>query len=137
MNRKLIGKISLWIQALLYLGAGINHFLNPSFYLVIIPSYLPFKTGINLISGICEIILGIALMVLPKYRKIIVVLIILFLLAILPAHIYHLTEGGCLSNGFCIPIWACWARIFLQFLLMGWALTINVRTAAWSVRKVK
>lgn len=128
MIKKILPKISLWIQALVYLGAGINHFINPLFYLVIIPNYLPNKGAINIISGICEILLGIGLIALPKYRKTIVMLLIVFLVAILPAHIYHLTEGGCLSNGFCIPLWACWIRIFLQFLLMGWA---------WSIRKVK
>src|SRR5687768_5120690 len=103
MSKNLPGKISLWIQALIYIGAGINHFINPLFYLVIIPNYLPNKGAINIISGICEIILGIALIILPKYRRTIAILIILFLIAILPAHVYHLTEGGCLSNG-CIPV---------------------------------
>lgn len=128
MSKKILLKISLWVQALIYLGAGINHFINPPFYLVIIPDYLPNKAAINIISGVCEILLGIGLIALPKFRKTIVILIILFLFAILPAHIYHLTQGGCLSNGFCIPVWVCWARIFLQFLLMAWA---------WSIRKVK
>ena len=128
MKNKVISKICLWVQALFYLGSGINHFVNPAFYLDLIPAWLPFKPGINALAGIGEILLGIGLILLPKYRQQISILIIILLLGLLPAHIYHLTIGGCLPNGFCIPIWACWVRIFLQFLLIYWA---------WSIRKVK
>jgi uncharacterized membrane protein len=125
---KILQKISLWVQALFYIGGGINHFIAVGFYTSSIPAYIPFKPEVNIAAGIVEILLGTGLLLFIKHRKKVVILIILFLLALLPAHIYHLMRGGCLEGGFCIPIWACWIRIFLQFLLMYWA---------WSVRKIK
>ncbi len=127
-SKQLISKISLWIQSLFYIAGGINHFISISFYIALIPTAIPFKPEVNIIAGIIEIILGVGLLVLIKYRKYISILIILFLLALMPTHIYQLNMGGCLSNGLCIPIWACWLRIVIQFVLMFWA---------WSVRKVK
>jgi uncharacterized membrane protein len=128
VKRQIVSKISLWVQALFYTGSGINHLLNPGFYLELIPSYLPFHQAINIVSGIIEIVLGVGLIALPKYRKQVAFCIIIFLLVILPAHIYHLSEEGCLPSGFCIPVWACWFRIFLQFAFMYWA---------WSIRKLR
>lgn len=126
--KAILSKISLWIQALFYIGGGINHFISISFYLALIPPSLPYKTEINILTGIIEIVLGIGWLVLKKYRLYISILVIIFLLSILPAHIYHLNMGGCLPEVGCIPVWACWFRIVLQFVLMYWA---------WSVRKVK
>jgi len=127
-NRTIISKISEWIQALFYIGGGINHFISISFYIAMIPPAIPYKTELNIIVGVVEILLGIGLLVIQKYRKHISILIILFLLALMPAHIYHLSMGGCLPNVGCIPVWACWVRIILQLVLMFWA---------WSIRKVK
>jgi len=128
MARKTWYKISVWLQALLYMGGGINHFIHPDGYVLMIPYYLPFKDALNIITGIIEIMLGIFLVAAPSYRKFIVGGIILLLVALLPAHLYHVQQGGCIEGSMCIPLWAAYLRVGLQFLLMYWA---------WSVRKIK
>jgi uncharacterized membrane protein len=53
----------LYLMAIIYIIAGLNHFRNPRLYLKIIPPYLPNPKAVNTISGVAEIVLGIALMI--------------------------------------------------------------------------
>ena len=50
---------NLLAMALFYVVAGLNHFVNPAFYLPLIPPYFPYHTLINVSSGVIEILLGI------------------------------------------------------------------------------
>lgn len=110
------------------MGAGINHFLQPDSYYKIIPDYLPNPVFINLFAGIAEIMLGL-LFLFSKTRRLAAFGIIAMLTAFIPAHIVMIQNGFCLSNGYCLPQWATWVRLFpLQFLLMLWA---------WKCRKQK
>jgi uncharacterized membrane protein len=113
-------KISYILIPLFYIGAGINHFVHPDGYYTIIPDYLPNPVFINLFSGAAEIILGL-LFLFSKTRTIAAYGIIAMLIAFIPAHIVMIQNGFCLSNGYCLPGWATWVRLFpLQFLLMLW-----------------
>ena len=117
----MLKKISLFVMAIFYTGAGINHFRHPASYYPLIPPYLPNHFLINIISGILEISLGILLMM-PVFRKAAAFGIIFLLIAFIPAHIYMITKGGCMGITFCIPSWLTWVRLFpLQFLLILWA----------------
>ncbi|WP_462254882.1 DoxX family protein [Ferruginibacter sp.] len=114
-------KISFILLPVFYIGAGINHFWHPANYYTIIPDYLPNPVFINLFSGALEIILGI-LFLFAATRKIAAYGIIALLIAFIPAHIVMIQNGFCLTNGFCLPVWALWFRLFpSQFLLMWWA----------------
>jgi uncharacterized membrane protein len=114
-------KISFILLPVFYIGAGINHFWHPVNYYKIIPDYLPNPVFINLFSGAVEIILGV-LFLFAATRKIAAYGIIALLFAFIPAHIVMIQNGFCLTNGFCLPVWALWLRLFpLQFLLMWWA----------------
>ncbi|SHH68452.1 DoxX family protein [Winogradskyella jejuensis] len=109
-----------------YAFAGIYHFINPEFYYPLIPDYLPFPELINYLSGFFEIILAIGVVV-PKTRLLAVKGLILILIAFIPSHIYFITEGGCMSESLCVPLWVAWVRLVLIHpLLILWA---------WSVRK--
>jgi len=59
--------MSLIIMAVLYILAGINHFVMPRFYMRIMPRYIPFHRFMVIASGIAEIVLG-ALLLMPEYR---------------------------------------------------------------------
>ena len=114
-------RVSLIIMIVFYIVAGINHLWNPVAYYTIIPSYLPNPALINIVSGIAEIALGL-LLIFPLTRKIAAFGIILLLIAFIPAHICMIQNGWCMSNGFCLPEWATWVRLFpFQFVLMWWA----------------
>ena len=114
-------KISVIVIPVFYIVAGINHFLHPDSYYKIIPGYLPWPQFINLFSGAAEIILG-SLFAFRSTRTFAAYGIIALLVAFIPAHIVMIQNGFCLSNGYCLPQWATWVRLFpLQFLLMLWA----------------
>ena len=103
-----------------YIVAGFNHFIHPNTYLDLIPTYLPQHQLLNNICGVCEIIAGV-LMIIPSTRKPAAYLIILMLIAFIPAHIYHIQMQGCVSKYLCVAEWIAWARLPFQFILMLWA----------------
>jgi len=106
----------LWIMAILYIAAGINHFLMPRFYLKIIPPILPFPKMINWVSGVAEIVLGV-LLLLPTYTSMAAWGIILLLILVYPANIYHFMKA--LKKKKMVFVVAL--RLPLQFLLIWWA----------------
>ena len=117
----MIRKVSLVVMTVFYILAGINHFVHPASYYVLLPPYLPFHHFINIISGLGEISFG-ALLVFPRTRKAGAYGIVILLILFIPAHIYMIQKGGCMSATMCIPAWMAWLRLFpLQFLLIAWA----------------
>ena len=65
----LLSKISIYIMSLFYINIGVKHFIDPNWFLHIMPPYLMF-IGLELvyISGFFEILLGVML-IFKKYRK--------------------------------------------------------------------
>lgn len=117
----MLKKINLFVFISFYLVAGVNHFVHPVNYLAIIPPYLPFKEGINYLSGALEIVCAI-LMAIPSLRLLGSWCIIALLVALIPAHIYLIQVNGCPSSSFCFPPWIAWVRLIpFQFILMWWA----------------
>ena len=112
-----IKTLSIIIMTLFYIMAGTNHFINPDWYVRIVPPILPFKTAIVYISGILEIILG-SLLIFPKTRFIAGWGLIILLLAVYPANIYvALTNGEAMD----ITPLIAWGRLPFQFVLIGLA----------------
>ncbi len=112
-----IKTLSIIIMTLFYIMAGTNHFINPDWYVRIVPPILPFKTAIVYISGILEIILG-TLLIFPKRRFIASWGLILLLVAVYPANIYvALTNGEVMDT---TPLIA-WGRLPFQFVFIGLA----------------
>ncbi|MFY0591983.1 hypothetical protein [Roseivirga sp.] len=112
--------VSLLIIVGFYLFAGANHFIDPDFYYPLIPAYLPWVKPINVISGVAEIALAFGLLYKPT-RRISSVLIILMLIAFIPAHIYFIQLGGCVHEGLCVAAWVAWARLLvIHPILIAW-----------------
>ena len=82
-----IRTISKWLLALFMVGAGTMHFINPDFYLNIMPPYLPLHLELVFLSGVCEVALGVLLFV-PRFSRIAAWGIIALLIAVFPANIY-------------------------------------------------
>ncbi|MEQ9304137.1 MAG: DoxX family protein, partial [Marinoscillum sp.] len=106
---------SLWIMAILYIIAGINHFIMPRFYEKIIPPFLGNKKLINRISGIAEIFLGI-LLIIPEYTSFAAWGVIALLIAVYPANIYHFMKGWKKKK----MVFVLALRLPLQFALIWW-----------------
>ncbi|MCB1146083.1 MAG: DoxX family protein [Leptospiraceae bacterium] len=112
-----IKTLSLYLMAAFYCFVGITHFTNTKFFLRIMPPYLPWHKELVYISGVIEIGLGLMLLW-PLYSHLAAWGIILLLLAIFPANLYHYTSGGA---GMKIPKWALLVRLPFQLVFIAWA----------------
>ncbi len=104
-------------MVILYLLAGINHFIHPAMYLTIMPSYIGWHGALVFASGVFEIIL--ALLLIPhSSRRIAAWGIIALLIAVFPANIQMAINYYNENNpGF----WIAVLRLPLQALLIWWA----------------
>lgn len=107
----------LYLMALLYILAGLNHFRKPRMYARIIPPYFPNPKFLNTVSGWAEIIFGI-LLCFPTYSSFGAYGIIALLIVFFTVHIYMLQDK---KAGFGLPKWVLILRIPLQFVLIYWA----------------
>lgn len=113
-------KISLYIQAALYIMAGFMHFVTPGVYLSIMPPAIPesWHFFLVILSGIFELLLGIGLLF-RATRKWAALGVILLLVAVFPANIYMAIEHEKLG----VNVVLAYGRLPLQLLLMWWAWT--------------
>jgi uncharacterized membrane protein len=108
----------LYLMAILYIVAGINHFWHPQLYLRIIPHFLPYHDAINTASGIAEILIVVLLF--PKITRSIAAWALVFLLVIIfPANIQMAVDYAKENHP---QTWAAYLRLPLQALLVWWAL---------------
>jgi uncharacterized membrane protein len=109
--------ISVYLQAAVYLAAGLNHFSNPEIYTQIMPKYLPFHTELLALSGIAEVLLALGL-VFSRTRKLSAWGLIALLVAIFPANIQMAQDFYREQSPY---LWVAIARLPLQLLLIWWA----------------
>ena len=81
-----ITKVLIYVYVLFFVGAGLNHFLNPQFYDEIVPSFIPFPRVVHQFTGVLEII--IPLFLLTKYRKEAALAMIVLLVLLYGANLY-------------------------------------------------
>ena len=117
-------RFSLGCMAAFYVVAGIGHFVNPDFYLEIMPPYLPWHRAIVFWSGVAEVTLGV-LLVPRATRRLAAWGIIALLAAIFPANLHQAMNQVHPAHA---PAWmgtpsptALWMRLPLQAVLMWWA----------------
>ena len=106
-------------MALIYIGAGINHFINEEFYLAIMPPYIPWHRLAVQLSGVAETALGLTLLITPL-RALAAWGVILLLLAVFPANLHMALHPAATGAGD-LPQWLLWLRLPLQAVLIAWA----------------
>ena len=79
-------KVLIYIYVLFFVGAGLNHFLNPQFYDAIVPSFIPYPRFVHQFTGVLEIL--IPLFLLTKYRKEAAIIMIILLVILYGANLY-------------------------------------------------
>jgi len=114
---RILKLISKYLLAVFFIVGGLNHFLNPPFYLKIMPPYLPWHLFLVYLSGIFEIAFGILLMV-ARYSRYGAWGIIALLIAVFPANIHMAIHPALYPE--ISPI-ALWLRLPLQGVLILWA----------------
>ena len=81
-----ITKVLIYVYVIFFIGAGVNHFLNPQFYDAIVPQFIPFPRLVHQITGVLEII--IPLFLLTRFRKEAALIMIIFLILIYGANLH-------------------------------------------------
>ncbi len=108
--------ISRIMLAALMVGAGVMHFLIPSFFVKIVPPYLPLHQELVALSGAIEILLGVLLMV-PKWSRLAAWGVIALLIAVFPANIYVFQHQEIVPASALAHL----IRLLLQGVLILWA----------------
>jgi uncharacterized membrane protein len=96
------------------------HFTKSGVYVRIMPPYIPWPLTMVRISGVCEILGGLGLLI-PITRRWAAWGLVLLLVAVFPANVYMATnpvEAG--ASGISAPL--RWGRLPLQVLLIAWVL---------------
>lgn len=114
--------------------AGLSHLTTArETFQAQVPTWLPLDADFVVIaSGIVEIVLGLALVAVPRFQRWIGLVVALFFIAIFPGNINQYVNG---IDAFGLDTDAArFTRLFFQPLLVVWALW---STRAWGVwRKV-
>ncbi len=117
--------------------AGVSHltFAREEF-VAQVPPWLPIDADVVVVaSGVVEIGLGLALIVLGRYRVAVGWIVALFFLAIFPGNIAQFTEG---RDGFGLDTdLARGIRLLFQPLLVAWALWATGAWSAWRARRTQ
>ena len=106
-----------YLLSAFFVLAGLNHFRDPSFYLRIMPPYLPWHLFLVYLSGGFEIVLG-GLLFFPNLTRIAGFGLIALLIAIFPANIHMAANPELYPD---IKPIALWIRLPLQGVLIAWA----------------
>ena len=56
---KRIKILTVYLMAFFYVNVGVDHFINPDYFLSIVPPYISWKLEAVYISGFFEIIFGV------------------------------------------------------------------------------
>lgn len=106
------------LLAIFFIGAGINHFRDPDFYISIMPDYIPQPEFMVYASGVTEVIAGIMLLV-PALSVWGAWFIIAHLVVFFTVHFWMIQHA---SDRYAeMPLWQLWLRIVIQVVFIVWA----------------
>lgn len=106
-----------FIMPLLYIFAGIMHFIKPMVYIRIMPSYIPYHKELVFVSGCLEILFGLMLFF-DNTKTMGAWSIILLLIFVFPANIQMAVNMYKTNSAY---LWLGILRLPIQFLLIWWA----------------
>ena len=109
--------LTRYLLGVLFIIAGINHFVHTAFYLSIMPPYLPWHLELVYISGVAEASLG-AMMLVRRWAVCAGWGLIALMVAVFPANL-HMTIHPDLYPS--LSKLGLWLRLPLQGLLIAWA----------------
>jgi uncharacterized membrane protein len=109
-------------MSIFYTLAGLYHFINPVFYVGLVPESVDEKEFIIAVSGLFEIILGLFLLF-RETRKIAAIAIIIMLLVFL--FVVHFPMALDFFDNENPLLWFAIIRIPIQFVLIYWAFRVS------------
>ena len=105
-------KLVLIGLAVFFIYVGVDHFVNPEFYLSIMPPAFPLHEEAVYVSGFFEVCGGVCVLI-PRLRKIAGWGLVALLVAVYPANIYMAITPEAFPE---IPIALLYLRLPFQFL---------------------
>jgi uncharacterized membrane protein len=122
----LAGRVAM---SAMLLFSAIGHFAFTRGMSLMIPGFIPFKTGIVYLTGVIEILFAAGLL-LPAYRVFTAWSLIVFLVLVLPANIYaaikrvNYQKATFTGSGLSY----LWFRVPLQILFIAWTYLSCIRS---------
>ena len=114
-------KLVLFGLAAFFINVGVDHFVNPDFYLNIMPPSFPLHAEAVYISGFFEVVGGISMLI-PRLRKIAGWGLVALLIAVYPANIYMAITPQAFPD---IPVTLLYVRLAFQFVFFYWAYSVT------------
>ncbi|MBK9314965.1 MAG: DoxX family membrane protein [Acidobacteria bacterium] len=105
-----------YLLVFFFVAAGVNHFVNPDFYIRIMPPYLPWHRELVYLSGVFEIVFGLLVLV-PRYLRMAGWGLIVVLIAVYPANIHMALNSHLYPD---VPVAFHYIRLPLQFVFIAW-----------------
>jgi uncharacterized membrane protein len=130
-RRSIVRTIFRILLGVMLLGAGFSHLtFNREAFLAQVPTWLPLNADfVVLASGVVEMVLGLALIALPRHRVIVGWIVAAFFVAIFPGNISQLVTH---TDSFGLNTDAQRAiRLVFQPVLVLWALWSTGAWRAW------
>ena len=118
---------SIYLQGLMYIILGANHFWHPEPYMEIMPDWLSFHSEMVFVSGVFEVLLGVGVLF-KSSRRIAGWGLIALLIAVFPANIEMAKDFYLNQNP---NLWIAIVRLPIQIILIWWAYDI-VRISKWA-----
>jgi uncharacterized membrane protein len=122
-----------WVLACFFILAGINHFAHPQFYLAIIPPALPAPERLNQLSGLCEVLGGLGVLV-PATRRFSGWGLLALLIAVFPANIQMAAHPSMELPAWVQWVRPLWVRVPLQLVFIAWVWWVALSHAAATTR---
>ena len=113
-------KIVLFGLAAFFINIGINHFVNPDFYLSIMPPAFPMHVEAVYVSGFFEVLGGVCVLI-PRLRKIAGWGLVALLVAVYPANIYMAITPDAFPD---FPVELIYVRLAYKFVIFYWAFSV-------------
>ena len=118
LPRSLPRRIALLLLAVFFAVAGVNHFVNPAFYVAIMPPYLPAHLELVYLSGLLEVLGGLAL--LPQRTRVLAGWgLIALLVAVYPANLHMALHPELFPDA---SKMALYVRLPFQFVFIAWTI---------------
>lgn len=118
----------LYALAIVMVGIGVVHFARPQPFVDIVPTWLPAPWLLVYVSGVCEILGGLGLLV-PRTRRFAAWGLIALYIAVFPANIHMAVHRITPTGTDPLPTWALWARLPFQLVFILWAHRFTRREA--------
>jgi uncharacterized membrane protein len=117
--------LSIILLAILFISAGIGHWIAPAPFVRIVPSFLPNPTALVFVSGIAEVAGGLGVLLMST-RRFAGWGLIALLVAVFPANIEMLRDAVARHAS----VWwqaALWLRLPIQPALIYWVWRATIR----------